>query len=321
MVKLARWTDGDEPFDGFVDGETVWALSDGSTTLDLVRRGLAATLKVAAATIGHGEGRPLVHVELRTPLDPPSVRDFVAFEQHVEGVAVAMGHGGVVPEWYEAPTFYFTNPHTLRATGEEIPVPAGCEVLDLEAEVAVVVGGGTDDDGRSLDPERAATRIFGFTVFNDWSARDLQRREMKVSLGPAKGKDFAGTLGPWIVTADELADRVGPDGFHDLPVRAEINGEVLGEDTTAHMGWTFAELVTYASADSRVVPGDVLGSGTAGGGCLAELWGRRGEQVPPPLTEGDEVRVVVDGIGEVVNRVGARRAGSQLIPARNRRTP
>ena len=132
-------------------------------------------------------------------------------------------------------------------------------------------------DGANLTPEAAASHIFGYTIMNDWSARDLQAREMKVRLGPAKGKDFGTSLGPWIVTADELAPFLDDDGF--LAVRAEVfvNGELIGEDLVSNMGWPFPELVAYASRNSRVVPGDVLGSGTVGnGGCLGELWGRAG---------------------------------------------
>ena len=129
---------------------------------------------------------------------------------------------------------------------------------------------------------------------------------MKVRLGPAKGKDFGTALGPWIVTADELEPFVDADGF--LAIRAEVyvNGELIGEDLVSNAGWPFPEFVAYASRNSRVVPGDVLGSGTVGnGGCLGELWGRNGGLVPPPLREGDDVRMVVAGIGELVGTVGA----------------
>ena len=152
---------------------------------------------------------------------------------------------------------------------------------------------------------------------NDWSARDLQAREMKVRLGPAKGKDFGTTLGPWIVTADELEPYLDADGF--LAVRAEvrINGELVGEDLVSNMGWPFGELVAYASRNARVVSGDVLGSGTVGnGGCLGELWGRG--STLPPLREGDEVRMTVEGIGELVGFVGPAVQAPEIPPARVR---
>ena len=156
--------------------------------------------------------------------------------------------------------------------------------------------------GSDLTPAEGADAIFGYTMFSDWSARDLQSREMQVSLGPCKGKDFATTLGPWIVTADELADAIDADGFLDLEARAFINGELVGRDLTSHTGWTLGTLVSYASRDSLVLPGDVLGSGTVGnGGCLAELWGRGSDR--PPLRPGDEVRIEIERIGSVVNRI------------------
>jgi 2-keto-4-pentenoate hydratase/2-oxohepta-3-ene-1,7-dioic acid hydratase in catechol pathway len=247
------------------------------------------------------------------------MRDFVAFEEHVEGVRKSIdGAAGVVPEWYEAPTFYFTNPHTVTGTGEVIGIPAGCSDLDFETEVAAVVGYVAGSDGRNLSAGDAHRHIFGYTVLNDWSARDLQRREMKVSLGPCKGKDFANTLGPWIVTADEFEDRHDAEGFLPISMSVEVNGEQIGQDLLSNMGWPFAELVAYASQDSVVKPGDVLGSGTCGSGCLAELWGRNGTQTPPPLRPGDVVRMSVEGIGTIENTVGTRREGATRVPARNR---
>ncbi|MDO9398629.1 MAG: fumarylacetoacetate hydrolase family protein, partial [Herbiconiux sp.] len=224
----------------------------------------------------------------------------------------------VAPEWYEAPTFYFTNPHTISGPGDELRPPV-TERLDFELELAVVIGAVDGSAGRNLDPAEAGRHIFGYTIMNDWSARDLQGREMKVRLGPAKGKDFGTTLGPWIVTADELARYEDDEGF--LAVRAEVhvNGELIGHDLVSNAGWPFAEFVAYASRNSRVVPGDVLGSGTVGnGGCLAELWGRSGSLTPPPLTEGDEVRLVVEGVGELVNRVGASVPAPPVPAARPR---
>ena len=137
--------------------------------------------------------------------------------------------------------------------------------------MAAVVG----RSGSSLTPDQV--EIFGYTIMNDWSARDLQRREMKVKLGPAKGKDFASTLGPWLVTADELELYRDDEGFLALDMRVSVNGTVIGHDLLSNMGWPFEELVAYAARGAQVGAGDLLGSGTCGnGGCLAELWGRRG---------------------------------------------
>jgi len=250
---------------------------------------------------------------------PAAIRDFVTFEEHVEGVSAGVeGKSHVADEWYEAPTFYFTNPHTVLGPGESVRPPV-TQRLDFELELAVVIGGVPGSDGVNLTPDAAASHIFGYTIMNDWSARDLQAREMKVRLGPAKGKDFGLSLGPWIVTADELEPFLDPDGF--LAVRAEVyvNGELIGEDLVSNMGWPFPELVAYAARNSRVVPGDVLGSGTVGnGGCLGELWGRAGGLTPPPLREGDEVRMVVEGIGELVASVAAAVPAPPLPAARQR---
>jgi 2-keto-4-pentenoate hydratase/2-oxohepta-3-ene-1,7-dioic acid hydratase in catechol pathway len=263
--------------------------------------GLPGLLAAGAAALDVPPGPHVSQVRLLPPLQPPSVRDFVTFEEHVEGVRRSVdGTAGVPEQWYTAPTFYFTNPHAIYGPGDGIPVPPGSAVLDFELEVAAVIG----REGRDLTPERARDHIVGYTVFNDWSARDLQSAEMRVGLGPCKGKDTATTLGPHLVTADELEPFRDAEGLLRLALTAEVNGEKVGEDLLSHMSWTFEEMVAYASRGTRVVPGDVLGSGTCGnGGCLAELWGRRGEQTPPPLVPGDTVTLTVEGIGTLTNTV------------------
>ncbi len=210
-----------------------------------------------------------------------------------------VGKAGVPDAWYDAPTFYFSNPYATIGPDDEVPVPPGCSVLDFELEVAAVIG----RTGRDLAARDAAGHIAGFTVLNDWSARDVQGREMQVGLGPAKGKDTATTLGPWLVTADEFTPDA--DGFLPLALRAEVNGRTVGEDLLSNMGWTFGDLVAYASRGTEVRPGDVLGSGTCGnGGCLGELWGRGvGRDELPPLVPGDAVSLTVEGIGTLTNRV------------------
>ena len=282
------------PFDAGLDGRGVVAL------------GLDAALARGAAATSASPGVPLADVRLLAPLAPASVRDFVAFEEHVSGVRRSIdGTGGVPEAWYDAPTFYFTNPHTIIGPDDDVPFPASCVDRDFELEVAAVLGpGGT---------------VFGYTIFNDWSARDLQRREMGVNLGPAKGKDFAGSLGPWLVTADELAPYADEWGFLDLWCTAAVNGVEVGRDLLSNMGWTFETMAAYAARDSRVVAGDVLGSGTVGnGGCLAELWGRRGARIPPPLRDGDVVTLTVQGIGSLTNRVASARPAAPLPGVRRR---
>jgi 2-keto-4-pentenoate hydratase/2-oxohepta-3-ene-1,7-dioic acid hydratase in catechol pathway len=156
-------------------------------------------------------------------------------------------------------------------------------------------------------------------VLNDWSARDLQRREMKVNLGPAKGKDSATTLGPWLVTADELEPYRDADGFLALDMRVSVNRAEVGQDLLSNMGWPFEDLISYASRGTWVRAGDVLGSATCGnGGCLAELGGRRGELSPPPLQPGDVVEMTVEGIGTIRNRVVPGRELPTVPPARPR---
>jgi 2-keto-4-pentenoate hydratase/2-oxohepta-3-ene-1,7-dioic acid hydratase in catechol pathway len=299
---------------GVVTDAGIHPLPADITVLSLVRSGLPAALAAGQRALA-GTAVQLDTVRLLPPLAAPTVRDFVAFEEHVEGVAAsvsdaAAGSSAVVPEWYQAPTFYFTNPYALVGAYDDVPVPPGSELLDFELEVAVVVG----RNGASLTPEQAREHIFGYAVINDWSARDLQRREMKVQLGPAKGKDSATTLGPWLVTADELEPYRDADGFLALDLRASVNGELIGHDLLSNMGWPFEELISYASRGTEVRAGDVLGSGTCGnGGCLAELWGRRGRIDPPPLRPGDVVELTVEGIGTVRNRVVA---GLTLPPVR-----
>ncbi|MBN9240196.1 MAG: hydroxylase [Micrococcales bacterium 70-64] len=314
-MRLARWVGASGTVgEGFVVGDRVVPFPGGATVATVLEGGLGS----ARALLGSAgsDGERLDAVRLLAPLVPAAIRDFVAFEEHVEGVTASVdGASDVVPEWYQAPTFYFTNPHTVLGPDDVLSPPVS-ERLDFELEVAVVLGGPAGSD---LAPADAATRIFGYTIMNDWSARDLQGREMKVRLGPAKGKDFGTSLGPWIVTADELEQFVDADGFLAIRAEVSVNGVPVGEDLVSNMGWPFPELVAYASRNSRVVAGDVLGSGTVGnGGCLAELWGRRGELSPPPLREGDVVTMVVEGIGTLSGTVGPAVAAGPVAPARTR---
>ena len=299
-MRFATWEHGGTVSAGVVSEHGLHALPPDVTVLGLLRAGLPAALEAGTAALS-APPVPVEEVRLLPPLQAPTIRDFTAFEEHVEGVVQSMVDGaGVVPEWYEAPTFYFTNPYALVGAYDDVPVPPGSQLFDFELEVAAIVG----RDGSSLTPDQARDAIFGYTVLNDWSARDLQRREMKVSLGPAKGKDSATTLGPWLVIADELGPYRDNAGFLGLDMRVSVNGTQVGQDLLSNMGWPFEDLVAYASRGTWVRAGDVLGSGTCGnGGCLAELWGRRGEQTPPPLRPGDVVEMTVEGIGTLRNRV------------------
>jgi fumarylacetoacetate (FAA) hydrolase len=208
---------------------------------------------------------------------PPSVRDFYAFEEHVRNARANRG-GEVPPAWYEVPAFYFSNPASIYRDGDEVPKPADTAMLDYELELACVIG----DDGR---PE-------GFTVMNDWSARDLQAKEMRVGLGPAKGKDFATSLGPELVSPDELPDDL------DLRAIARVNGEVRTDSRTGGMQWSWDRILEHAARNTRgLQPGDVIGSGTVGGGCILEHGDHRW------LAPGDEMELEIEGIGVLRNRV------------------
>ncbi|BEL07763.1 fumarylacetoacetate hydrolase family protein [Actinoplanes sichuanensis] len=302
-MRLARFRHAGTIKTGRIQDDTVRVFAGGPTMEAIVADGIDAAYRLGVA-----ETLPLAEVRLLAPLRPASFRDFVAFEEHVDGVRRSIdGAAGVPDAWYDAPTFYFTNPHAIYGPGDDIPFPAASVARDFELEVAAIAG-----PGRT---------VFGYTVFNDWSARDLQGREMQVRLGPAKGKDFASSLGPWIVTADELEPSRDADGFLDLWCTAEINGVEVGRDLLGNMGWTFETMIAYAARDSRVEPGDLLGSGTVGnGGCLAELWGRNGRQDPPPLADGDVVTLTVEGIGSLTNRVTSAPPTDELPRVRRRDT-
>ncbi|WP_307873094.1 fumarylacetoacetate hydrolase family protein [Paractinoplanes ovalisporus] len=309
-MRLASYLDGERVAGAVVRDDGLHPLPDNLTVDDLVAMGLERALEIPLRPVV----LPVDSVTLLSPVRPTCVRDFVTFESHVEGVRRSVdGTAGVPEAWYDAPTFYFTNPHTVTGPFAEIHRPWGSQALDFELEVACVLGSG----GTSLTEDEAARAVFGYTILNDWSARDLQSREMRVGLGPAKGKDFATSIGPWLVTADELADRHDADGFLDLACTVTVNGVTVGRDRLSSMGWPFRTMVAYASRDSIVRAGDVLASGTTGGGgCLAELWGRRGRQEPPPLEPGDTVAITVDRLGTLTNTVVAGEPFPPLSPFR-----
>jgi fumarylacetoacetate (FAA) hydrolase len=231
-----------------------------------------------------GRSFSLADVRLRAPIPhPPSIRDFYAYEGHV--AAGFRARGSRIPEaWYEAPAFYFSNPAGVVGPGDEVRRPDGCLRLDFELEIAAVIGaGGT---------------IAGFTLMNDWSARDIQRREMTVGLGPAKGKDFATSLGPWLVTPEELP--YDGEWLH-LEATVTVNDRGVAHADSEPMQFSWPELVARAAAGTRLRPGDVLGSGTLTGGCLLELGPIDGKWIEP----GDEVVLTAPGMGELRNQVVA----------------
>jgi len=290
------------------DGSSASLLAPDVTVLDLLAADPEHREEIAS---GAGDQVALEHARLLAPVQPPTVRDFSVFEQHIEGVRMGRTDEPVPAVWYESPFCYFSNPHAVNGPGAEVPVPPGCIDLDFELEVAAVIG----RPGSNVRPGDAPAHIAGYTIFNDWSARDLQLAEMRLGLGICKGKDFANTLGPWIVTADEL-ERYREGDRLDLDLRAFVNGREMGDDTLANMAWSFEELVSYASRGTWVRTGDVLGSGTCGAGCLLEMWGRHGRDEYPPLGPGDTVTLTVGGIGTLSNAVVAGPDHIPLAPAR-----
>jgi fumarylacetoacetate (FAA) hydrolase len=231
-------------------------------------------------------------------LRPPSVRDFYAFEGHVR--TMWERRGGEVPEaWYRLPVFYFSNTSEIRGPDDPVWCPAASSELDYELEVAALV----DASAVDLAPERAGEAIGGYTIFNDWSARDLQREETVVRLGPAKGKDFASSFGPHLVTPDELADARRASGY-DLAMTAEVNGTETSRGRWSDAQFSFGEMLARASADAHLRPGDLVGSGTVGTGCLLEV---RESTLGRYLEPGDEVVLRIERLGSLRNPIVARR--------------
>ncbi len=230
-------------------------------------------------------------------LRPPSLRDFYSFEGHVR--TMWERRGGEVPEaWYRLPIFYFSNISEIRGPDEPVWCPAASSELDYELEVAALI----DTPCVNLPVDRAEEAIGGYTIFNDWSARDLQREETVVRLGPAKGKDFASSFGPWLVTPDEVADARTSTGY-DLSMTAEVNGVETSRGHWSDARFSFGDMLARASADARLRPGDLIGSGTVGTGCLLEV---RDATLGRYLEPRDEVVLRVDGLGALRTPIVAR---------------
>ncbi|HTE87092.1 MAG TPA: fumarylacetoacetate hydrolase family protein [Dehalococcoidia bacterium] len=257
-------------------------------------------LRESMSRPGAPEGLPLAGLRLRSPiLRPPTVRDFMAYEQHV--ASAARNRGGTVSEaWYRFPVFYFSSPLCLIGPDEDMPYPSASNRLDFEFELACVIG----REGTDVDARDGMQYIAGFAILNDWSARDVQRDESQIGLGPAKGKDFRTSLGPVVVTADEMQPYLKDQRLH-VHMLGRINGEVWSEAQGGEMYHSFGDFVERASRDSRIVPGDVFGTGTCGTGCCNELVGSK---IPGRrwLKPGDVVELEVEGIGVLRNRVGPK---------------
>ncbi len=230
-----------------------------------------------------------------------SFRDFYAFEAHVKHARKKRGLE-MIPEWYDAPVFYFSNTAGIVGNGVDILKPTDTNELDYELEVAILIG----KQGGDIEVSDADSYIAGFTILNDWSARDIQRHEMKVGLGPAKGKDFATSVGPDCVTPDEIADRIvstKKGNSYDLEMVARVNGVEYSRGNLSTMNWTFAELISKASKNTILKPGDLIGSGTVGTGCITEF----PEGKYPWLQVGDVVELEVERLGVLRNRITGQR--------------
>jgi fumarylacetoacetate (FAA) hydrolase len=295
-----------------------WALKNGSTLAgpiptdinEIIRHSavhLPVCKKIQAAAETGALPAELMQAEVHTSLispipHPVSMRDGYAFRQHVEA---ARRNRGVpmIPEFDHFPIFYFTNHLSVTGPGEIRVMPDAMDKLDFELEVAVVVG----KEGRNLKAAQADAHLFGYMIWNDWSARALQMEEMKLNLGPAKGKDFANSLGPYLVTRDELEAKAlpGEQGErHNLRMRAWVNGVQVSDGNVKDMTWTFAQILERASYGVTLHPGEVIGSGTVGTGCFLEL---NGSKITDNqwLKAGDEVILEVEGLGRLVNRIAA----------------
>ncbi len=265
-------------------------LEQGDSPLDRVRDALAKDDSV--------QKLPLADARLLAPvIQPPTVRDFIVYEEH------ASNQGTREPNevWYRMPVFYFSNPLCIYGTDAQIPYPSASSQFDYELEIGIVIG----REGRDVPADAALDHIAGFMIFNDWSARDLQVDEMAFGLGPAKGKDTASSIGPWLVTTDELLPYL-KDGRLKLKCEVRVNGDHwLKDGAAADAYFTFGDMVERASKDSRIVPGDVIGSGTVGGGSIREAI-RKGYEKARFLEPGDVVEHEVEAIGVLRGTIGPK---------------
>jgi fumarylacetoacetate (FAA) hydrolase len=235
-------------------------------------------------------------LEILPPIiNPPSFRDFYAFEQHVRAARKLRGLE-MHPDWFKIAIFYFSNPNCCYGHGQEIPYPSDTTELDFELEFAIIIGNG----GSDIKAEDAAEVIAGYTILNDWSSRNLQREEMPLSLGPAKGKDFASSFGPYMVTPDELEDAWDNNGKLDLRMTCHINGKLISDGNTNDLYHSFGNMIERASMNTKLMPGEYIGSGTVGTGCILEL---RPENTGGWVQKGDTVTLEVERLGKLENTI------------------
>lgn len=264
-------------------------LTSWDRSLDHVRTGLEMAVK--SGDLSFVEGEPQFAPPVRRP---GTFRDFYSFEEHVRNARKLRGLD-VAEEWYQFPVFYFSNPNTISTTGDTVKFPSSSKMWDYELEIGAVIGSEVSDIAAD-DAERV---IAGYVVLNDWSARDIQRKEMAVGLGPAKGKDFATSISPFLVTPDELEPHRKGKGY-DLRATAKVNGETMSDNNWSRIHYSFGDMIARAAQDATLYAGDLIGSGTLGRGCLLE----RGLDHDLWLKPGDVVEMEIEQIGTLVNRVG-----------------
>lgn len=313
-MRWVTYRDGAEERTGVLDDDVIHATPRGTTLLELVRRG-ADGLREAGerALAAPDQTVPLSAVTLLAPIPrPPSIRDTLCFLEHMRNCQAALGRGRVLHDtWYRIPAFYFACPTTVLGPYQDAPMAPGSVWQDFELEIAAVIG----TTGADLTLAQAEAAIIGYTIYNDWSARDLQQLEGQLGIGQAKGKDGGVTLGPYLVTADELEPYRCGDRL-DLSVTALVNDTVIGSGSTAQMDWSFGEVISYISRGVTLVPGDVIGSGTVPTCTLLEhLDPAAPQNFPGWLRDGDTVTLRVDGLGETRQRVRAT-ARPHPLPAR-----
>ena len=228
-------------------------------------------------------------------INPPAFRDFYAFEQHVKA-ARKLRKLDMHPDWYKIPIFYFSNPNCCYGHGENIPYPNGTTELDFELEFAVIIGNG----GSNIKSSEANKVIAGYTILNDWSSRNLQKEEMPMSLGPAKGKDFASSFGPYMVTPDEIESAWKDDGKLHLQMTCHVNGKKVSDGNTNDLYHSFGDMIERASMNTKLIPGEYIGSGTVGTGCILEL---RPENAGGWLKKGDIVTLEIERLGILENKI------------------
>ena len=312
-MKWVTFKDNNGERVGVLSGDDVHALEPGLSLLELIGRGAAELREAGEDALRSAPTARLDQLTLMAPIPrPPSIRDSLCFLDHMRNCQAAMGGGRVLKDsWYQIPAFYFACPSTVLGPYDDAPMAPGSAWQDFELEIAAVIG----TTGSDLSVAQAEQAIIGYMIFNDWSARDLQMLEGQLAIGQAKGKDSGVTLGPYLVTPDEL-EPYRRDGKLSLEVTALVNDAVIGAGSTSAMDWSFAEVIAYASRGVTLRPGDVFGSGTVPTCTLVEhLDAAAPESFRGWLHDGDVVTLKVQGLGETRQTV-RKTPAPQPLPAR-----